>query len=583
MKILMITEKDSANVSLAKIANAFLKKSHEVIIYALYYEKSVLRFFDKRILRFPLDDLTEDMIHTFDIVFASSVANSGLINKNLLSAHKPIFTQNYLVDKQVQWGGDFCFVPSLASTATIYDKYLNYSRIEIGEPKYDCVRTPDIEHRRFLFIDSGHYPFGEEGKRELARTLLDICESFWDYELWIKPRFLPEDQVITHKNSIQLCDMIENVSGGKIPKNLIMLQEHKDLSELIEQSSTVLCMYTTAFVGAYALGKGLVVLDGLPSEDVYDVRWKTFQRIRDNMADSGAVVDYRAVKEVLPQGVKCSDSYFRYLLAEKENIAEKICEMVEYIYKKYYQMQKFPQICECAYQDYKSVIQEAVNFNWDKVVFSRYTGCLLQRMLSLIDYHINAPLNVESLFRRIEEIREGAYHTDATFKKMIKNVYLYRDECIVENTEAMMADDIDSGILLNAFYNLKKYDEIINFSKKSIGAYYLFRAFVEYERKESAAVIEDLEQYMRLSLHRAYIKEISDMSNNRFKAFYILIKCLAENGKKQKAFYYLNEMKAYYEQLYPKSSEIIEDCLQRQHYDCLHRVEIEFFKIVYGG
>ncbi len=204
-------------------------------------------------------------------------------------------------------------------------------------------------------------------------------------------------------------------------------------------------------------------------------------------------------------------------------------------------------------------------------------------MLSLIDYHINAPLNVESLFRRIEEIREGAYHTDATFKKMIKNVYLYRDECIVENTEAMMADDIDSGILLNAFYNLKKYDEIINFSKKSIGAYYLFRAFVEYERKESAAVIEDLEQYMRLSLHRAYIKEISDMSNNRFKAFYILIKCLAENGKKQKAFYYLNEMKAYYEQLYPKSSEIIEDCLQRQHYDCLHRVEIEFFKIVYGG
>ena len=87
----MITEKDSANVSLAKIANAFLKKSHEVIIYALYYEKSVLRFFDKRILRFPLDDLTEDMIHTFDIVFASSVANSGLINKNLLSLHKIIW------------------------------------------------------------------------------------------------------------------------------------------------------------------------------------------------------------------------------------------------------------------------------------------------------------------------------------------------------------------------------------------------------------------------------------------------------------------------------------------------------------
>lgn len=576
MKILMITEKDSANVSLARIADAFVKSGHKVIIYALYYEKNVLRFFDERIQKFPLGELTEDAASTFDIVFASSTAQNGLINKNLLLLHKPIFTQNYLIDKQVQWGGDFCFVPSLFSTATEYDKYLNYSKIEIGEPKYDSVRSSYIDHKRFLFIDSGHYPFGSEGKRELAKTLLDICESFSDYELWIKPRFLPEDQVITHKNSIQLYDIIENESGGKIPKNLIMLREHRDLSELIEQSRTILCMYTTAFVGAYALGKGLVVLDGLPNEDVYDVRWKTFHRIRDNMAGSGAVVDYRKVKEVLPQGIKCPESYFRYLLAEKENTADKIREVVEYIYGEYYRTQKFPQICECAYQNYKKMLRIDVNLDWDKVICNRYAGCLLQRMLSLIDYHVNASLNVSSLFEHIEKIKKAEYHTDNIFKQMTKNVYQYRDECIVKNKEAMMADDIDSGILLNAFYNLKQYDEIVNFSKKSIGAYYLFRAFVEYEKGKNETVIIDLKQYMQLSLHRAYIKEISDMSNNRFKAFYILIKCLSESGKKQEALYYFKKMDTYYHQLYPEVNKSTEEYLQKEHYACLYRAKKQF-------
>lgn len=575
----MITEKDSANVSLAGIADAFIKRGHTVIIYALFYDKNVLRFFNKRIPMFPLEDLTEEEVFTFDTVFASSTANNGLECKNLLSIHKPIFTQNYLIDKQVQWGGDFCFVPSLPSTATEYDQYLNYSKIEIGEPKYDRNDLSDIDNKRFLFIDSGHYPFGCEGKRELARALLDICESFPDYELWIKPRFLPEDQVITHKNGIQLYEMIETESGGKLPNNLKMLRKHMDLTELIEQSSTILCMYTTAFAGAYALGKGLVVLDGLPNEDVYDVRWKNFNRIRDNMEGSGALIDYRMVKEVLPQGVKCPESYSRYLLAEKENAADKICEVVEYIYGEYYQIGKFPQICECAYQDYKGIIHEDVTLDWNKIICNRYAGYLLQRMLSLIDYHVNARLDVRFLYEQIRKIRNGEYYTDTAFKRMTKEVYLYRDKCVVENKEAMMADDIDCGILLNAFYNLKQYDEIVNFPKKNIAAYYLFSAFVEYERGKKTIVIKKLEQYMTLSLHRAHIKEISDMSNNRFKAFYILIKCLLESGKKQEAVYYFNKMKDYYHQLYPQENKAAEESMQRQHYACLRRVETDFLVI----
>ena len=569
----MITEKDAANVSLARISDSFLNNGHEIVIYAPYFAENVLKFFDKRIPRFPLSDLSDDLVSSCDIIFASSLVSYWMADKNLLSIKKPIFTQNYLINQQLQWGGDICFVPSLATTLTDYDQYLYYSKIEIGEPKYDHVSLTSPDTKIFLFIDSGHYPFGKKGKKELARTLLDICKTFPDYELWIKPRFLPGDQVITHKNNVHLYDVIEMEAKGDIPYNLIMLKEHRDLTELIEQSATVLCMYTTAFVGAYASGKGLVVLDHLPSEDVYDVRWKSFERIRNHMVDSKALIDYRRVKEVLPQGINCSEPYFRYLLAEKENAADKICEVTEYIYEEFYKKQKFPEICKSAYQNYKSCFQEAADVDWNRVICNRYAGCLLQRMLSMIDFNINASLDIQPLVDHVEKFRKEENLIENVFKRMLNNIYQYRDECIVKNKEAMLADDIDSGILLNAFYNLKQYEEIINFPNKDIGAYHLFRAFVAHERGECVIVVKELEQYMRLSLDRAYIKEISDMSNNRFKAFYILIKYLAESGEEEKGYDYLQKMKAYYRLLYPKTDHAIIDRLQGHHYTCMHWAE----------
>ena len=194
MKILMITEKDAANVSLARISDSFLNNGNEIVIYAPYFAENVLKFFDKRIPRFPLSDLSDDLVSSCDIIFASSLVSYWMADKNLLSIKKPIFTQNYLINQQLQWGGDICFVPSLATTLTDYDQYLYYSKIEIGEPKYDHVSLTSPDTKIFLFIDSGHYPFGKKGKKELARTLLDICKTFPDYELWIKPRFLPGDQ-----------------------------------------------------------------------------------------------------------------------------------------------------------------------------------------------------------------------------------------------------------------------------------------------------------------------------------------------------------------------------------------------------
>ncbi len=445
---------------------------------------------------------------------------------------------------------------------------MTFSRMGIGEPKYDSMMQKDADYKRFLFIDSGHYPFGLEGKRELAKTILNICRSFPDYELWIKPRFLPGDEVITHKNDLNIYDVIREEAQGEIPQNLVMLMEHKDLMDLIEQCCTVLCMYTTAFSGAYVAGKGLVVLDNIPSEDVYDVRRKVFDRVREIMLGSGAVIDYKRVNEVLPNGIKCTDDYFQYLLSEKENTADKICEVTEYLFDNFYSKQLFPKIHDCDYRDYKENIRVDDEMTWEKIIGNRYGDVLLKNMIAGIYYNINATLDITIITDCLKEGREMGI-TEAFFKQMRGRENEYRDKCIVQNRDVLLENEIDSGVLLQTYYVSKQYDEIINFPRQDIGAFHLFRGYVAYEQGKRQCAAAEFEKYLQLSLDRAYIKEVSDMPGYQFSALYLLIQSLAEESEMEKANDYLEKIKDLYSRNYGKRDGFI-DRIQGVRYTYVH-------------
>ena len=567
MKILMITEKDAANQSLARIAKAYTERRHEVTIYAPYYEKNVLRWFDKSIAIAPYDELDDRVIAACDFIFASTVAAAFLFEKNILFTAKPIFTHNYLINRQISLGGDFCFVPSIATVTSEYDRYLQYSYIEIGEPKYDSVTADVSEKNMLLFIDSGHYPFGEQGKRELARTLIEIANACPDYELWIKPRFLPGDTVITHQNTLHLYEIIRREAEDELPSNLILLQEHRDLKELIDLCHTVICMHTTAFVGAYAADKGLIVLDGLPNEDVYDLRWKVINTIREEILPSGAVIPYQDVKAFLPDGIKCSQQYKQYLLAEQENTAEKICETTEYLFQEFYQKGRFPKETDTSYANFKTDITAQETGSWEQVIRRRCEDFFLQRMLILIDYNVKSKLDIQFL---ADEIRNLPTNYDAFKKEVtekIRNAAILRDLCIVKNSTRLLADDIDAGILLNALYRTGHAAEIKTFPRQDIGAFYLFRGFVADDEGDTQEAVACLKQYADISLGRKYIKEVSDMPGNRTRAFRILLNNLADKGD-EKLTDYLHEFERAYLMLYGETP--ITSSIQGQQYTQLY-------------
>lgn len=572
MKVFMIAGKDAANQTLARIARAYVDRGHEVVIYATYYAENVLHWFDKTFIIHPFEELDEKVLDSCDIIF--SEARSRWPNKKILFVDKPVFTYNYCIDRQIKWGGDFCFVAANATVASQYDEYLNYRRIEIGEPKYDSLEVSVEEQKMFLFIDSGYYPFGAVGKRELADALLEIAKAYPDYELWVKPRFLPDDTVISHKNTRHLYDIIREEAGDDLPDNLVMLTEHRDLKELIDLSHTVICMHTTAFVGAYAADKGLIVLDGLPSEDVYDIRWKSLNLIREQILPSGAVIPYQEAKNYLPDGVRCTKEYKRYLLAEWENTAAKICEVTEYFYEEFFSKGKFPKLeADTSYVNVRDDVFADAECNWSKVICRRCEDFLFAKMLFNIDSRVKAALDIQDLVREAKNL--PSVLDESEMKKKSDMASFYQGQCIVDNYNLMLQDDIDAGILLNALYNIgeEHYEEIKTFPRQDIGAFCLFRGLVANKEGDTKEALGYLKQYMDISLDREYIKEISDTSKNRVKAFRALMGILFdENVNISNEF--LSKLEQFYFILH--QGQHITDSIQGQQYTQLHWMKQRF-------
>ena len=554
MNVLMITEKDAANASLARIADAFINGGHQVVIYAAYFDDGVLRSFTSEIPRHKIDEITNDEIDWCDIIFCSTLVSIYLPDI-VFTVHKPIFTHNYLMNRQINWGGDICFVPSQATIESDYDEYLNYSYIGIGEPKYDgeAIRTKS-SIKRFLFIDSGHYPFSMEGKRELARTLIKICRMYPDYEMVIKPRFLPGDNVITHRNDIHIYDVIKSEAGNDLPPNLVMLMQHVDLRKLIDECSTMICMYSTAFVGAVVAGKGLIVLENIKTRDVYDIRDKAYSRCRENMIESGALIDYREVDRMLPNGAKCSQQYLDFLLKEKSGVADKIVEVCSYLWEGFYSKGSFPKTVDATYKNFKALYINDENMTWDIVVSNRCKDYILLKSLILIDFHVKAKLDISYILNseRLFEQTDGTVDSDM-FKSFLAEASTLRDECIIRNRDIMLKDPIDAGVLLNAYYLKRKYKEIREFPIKEISAFDLFRAFtaIEDETENDIALAKEyLITFFEKSGDRCFNEEISDMSNNKFKAYKYLIDILRCENDIDLVNRYLGEMIEYYNAIF---------------------------------
>ena len=197
---------------------------------------------------------------------------------------------------------------------------LRYNMVAVGNPQYDpLIRTrnarPRIglgEIRKVLVVDQGAYPFGDLGKGQLAQTLISLAENNPHQVFHVKPRYLlEEDGEHLHSVSDHLYDHLRD-----IPDNLVLIQERTILEEIVVEYDAMITTWSTAHLDAAALGLPLLLIGGLDSVDVFDVRKQRVAAAYDHLAATGCLGDWKDLQTGPCPFNYVSDEYIRSEFAD---------------------------------------------------------------------------------------------------------------------------------------------------------------------------------------------------------------------------------------------------------------------------
>lgn len=371
MNIAVILRKDTDNFTMALLIRQFIKRGHVVTGFALYPDRNHLYMFDG--IDFPIrpaGELNATLLEQYDILISYPgvfkymhwlmETNIYVIAYDNAYFDEPVLGTDLLLERGVGWR------PELPC-----GHRAECARLVVGEPKHDTWNIKEIREnpKELLFIDSGHYPFGKEGKQAAAHFILEACKRFPEYHITVKPRFLKGDKSVTHQNMLFLYDFIEEEAGGTLPDNLTLLQKHHTPEGLIAAAHTVITMYTTAYLDAAAQGKPLLILDNLPNEEHPELRIKThWMPAREIMKGSGCLIDYREALQYLPDGIPCRQEHLRRHIYSRGAVNEKFVTSVEWLWEQYISRGKYPAPGNYFYDRLGEAVKQTVSMKQLKIL-----------------------------------------------------------------------------------------------------------------------------------------------------------------------------------------------------------------------
>lgn len=494
-----------------------MHKIEDIIIevYPLADEYNLLRmFYDNGIKVKKSYEFSNAIVEKFDIIFAAS---ASMFSKDLYDVKKYIFTFTNNIFLENGCGEDFEFC-SIDKINNKYKKNYKNVRMAIGNPVYDNLKRTTSNNNQILFIESGHYPYGSESRIELSKTILNICKEFPSYKLVIKPRFLPGDNMV-HINKGHLYKYILKECNGNLPENLIMLTEHLDLEELINKSKTVISLCTSAYIEPIIADKGLIVLEGLKSEESRDIRYKIINDNYNRIRKSGCVVNYKDVCNYLPEGIKCNENYYKEKVFSTGNISDKIVEVIEYVYDVFLSKGKFPKIKMYTYNNFKAQIKEDRNINWEKIERNRARNAILVWIFAKFIREITIDLYImdgkEQFLEELEKLfLEKNFCSKTRWEYYEKSLDLLRG-LFIKNSSKLMNDKIDQAILLEAMFHKGKINEIINMKEKVLcKEYYLYiEGVYNFSNERYEDSIRCFEKYFNVVSNKDFEETLADDKN----------------------------------------------------------------------
>ena len=380
---------------------------------------------------------------------------------------------------------------------------------------------------RFLFIDSGHMPFGRSGKTQVADMLLKVARTFPEYRVVIKPRWLrgAVQQHFAHKNTEHLYDVIEARCQGEVPPNLVMLSEHRELGALVSESDVVLSLYSTAILNAMLQDKPVLILTGWDCEDKWDLRSKTtIRNMKEFFSTSGCAVDIGEVCDYLPKGLKTCERFMQEVMPYRDPAAGRIVDTMEYVHSAFLQNGVFPAPGTVRFETLKADLNPDPQRTFEQLKRERIRE-IMQQKLYKVSCKVTAQVDFGAYYRLLEERCPCCELTEAGFEKLGAELNRQKNECLIANGDALNGDGIDQSFYFDACFQQGMEEKILSFPQEKVRceAVYDYYAGLIYEnREERPEAVRRYVRFLTWSTARSFCKYRQEEAYNTCRPFHVI-------------------------------------------------------------
>ncbi len=565
MKVLFILDKDVYNIPAAKIAEEMLKRGYDIDFYASYLDVIHIRMFGTlHVSILPISELSMDELDQYDFIYSAMTLDWM---QSFWNVQKYVFHFTTAPFDEPIGYGDFTFTQrdmkirfqdALFQDMEKIKEIKSYPGKVTGNPKYDSTESDDGEEKdkkQILFVDAGHFPYTKEGKMEEAKMLLAIAKRFPEYQLVIKPRFLPHDQNVTHRNEVHLYNCLQELSGGRMPSNIECLQRHVDLEEKARKSMIIITPEMTSTyldIGVYGK-RGLVVTD-LPNDEGSVVGNAGHRkRMRKIVQRSGVCIPYTDILHYLPEGKQFSNEHLREMGLLNRNASENIVDTIEWIYSHFILHNRYPSADSVADDQKALTIEEVISLRYFKSLFSVFeiTKCRIEEL----DF-TEAENYIYRLWESKVQMNQDNYpkYRD-TAVAMVRNTILGSKDILMENAmkqsyylqtlyEAgkMQLEKEEDYLAKGMFWCLMGKYEIITNNNAERALYYFQKYFDETAGNLYEKTLADMQYYKESAVYWSGVCCYKMGNLQEAERFFEHLEVMTDNGHK-KAKEYLERIR----------------------------------------
>jgi hypothetical protein len=302
LNVLFVGGYDSTNYAYVELVRELIARGHECTV-VVDNERDVVNnkmFMAAGIPMVPLARYSFDELDSVDFVVTGPFLRKQVkkLFAEIYAHRKFVVSFASLFSSVTMWTAPDLLIASGESKFEEFARSgLRYNMIAVGNPQYDPLvrarhsrsRVELDQIRRVLVVDQGAYPLGEVGKDQLAQTLVNLARNNPEMTFDIKARYLPdEDGDHLHSVSDHLYSHLKDV-----PDNLALIRKPTILEELVLDYDAMITMWSTAHLDAAVLGLPLLLIEGLDSVDVFDVRKQRIADAYEHLRDTGCVVHWK--------------------------------------------------------------------------------------------------------------------------------------------------------------------------------------------------------------------------------------------------------------------------------------------------